>query len=49
MNPQKDITITKQAPEQLTEDKDSLWTLGSPMITLKTESPNVLTATNMGI
>jgi len=31
------------------EDEDNLWTLGSPMTTLKTESPNVLTATNIGI
>ena len=31
------------------EGKDSLWTSESPMTTLKTENPNILTATNMGI
>ena len=30
-------------------DEDNLWTLGSPMTTLKIGSPNASTATNMSI
>ena len=49
MNPQKDATITKLVLKQYTESKVSLWTLESPMTTLKTENPNILTATNIGM
>jgi len=31
------------------ENKDNLWTLRSPMTTLKMGSPNASTATNIGI
>ena len=48
MSLQKNNIITRQEQEQLTEGKVSLWTLGSPMITLKMGSPNALITTNMG-
>ena len=49
MNPQKDDTITKQAPEQHMEDGDNQWILESPMTTLKTGSRSASIATNMDI
>ena len=47
MNPQRDTTITRQAPEQYTEDEDNQWTLESPMITSKTESLSASTVTSI--
>jgi len=41
--------IIRQEQEQLIEDEDNLWTLESPMTTLKIGSPNASTATNMDI
>jgi len=49
MNPQRDGTITRQAPEQYMEDEDNLWTLGSPTRTSRMGSPSVLIATSMVI
>ena len=49
MNPQKDDTITKQAPEQHMEDGDNQWILESPMTTLKMGSRSVSIATNTDI
>ena len=49
MNPQRDGTITRQAPEQYMEDEDNLWTLGSPTRTSRMRSPSVLIVTSMVI
>jgi len=38
--------ITRQEQKQLTEDEISLWTLGSPITTLKMGSPNTSIATS---
>jgi len=46
MNPQREDMITRQALEQYMENKDNLWTLGSPMRTSKTESPSTSIATS---
>ena len=49
MSPQRDGMITKQVLEQHMEDEDNPWTLGSPMKTSKTGSPNTSIATSMVI
>jgi len=49
MSPQKNATITKQAPELYMVNGDNQWTLEGPIRTLKIESPSASTATNMGI
>ena len=36
MSPQKDNTITRQEQKQLTEGEVSLWTLGSPNVSIAT-------------
>ena len=46
MSPQKNITITKPAPQQLMEDEDNQWILERPMITLRMESPSVSITTS---
>jgi len=47
MNPQKDTTTTRQAPEQCMVDKDNQWTLEGPMRISKTGSLSASIATNM--
>jgi len=49
MNPQRDAMITRQALEQLMEDENNLWILGSPITTLKMGSPSASTAINTDI
>jgi len=49
MSPQKDVMTTKLAPEQLMEDKDNQWILGSPMIISRMGSPSASIATSMVI
>ena len=46
MNPQKDVMTIRLASEQLTEDEDNQWILGSPMIISRMGSPSVSIATN---
>jgi len=49
MNPQRDITITKQIPEQHTEEENNPWTLGSLMETSRIGSPSASITTSMVI
>jgi len=46
MSPQRDVTITRQAPEQHMVDEDNQWTLESPTRTLKMGSLSALIATS---
>ena len=47
MNSWKEDMITRPALEQLMEDEDNQWTLGSPMTISKTGSPSASTATSI--
>jgi len=49
MSPQKDDTITKQAPEQHMEKENNQWILESPMTISKMGSLSASIATNMDI
>jgi len=49
MNPWKKDMTTRPALEQLMEDEDNQWTLGSPMIISKMEGPSASTTTSMAI
>ena len=49
MSPQKDEIIIRQEQKQHMEDEDSLWTLESPTIILRTESLSASTTTSIGI
>jgi len=49
MSPQKDNTITKQAPEQHMEEENNQWILESPMTISKMGSLSASIATNTNI
>jgi len=49
MNPWKKDMTTRPALEQLMENEDNQWTLGSPMIISKMGSPSASTATSTAI
>jgi len=49
MSPQKEDTITKQAPEQHMEEEDNQWILGSPTTISKMGSLSASIATSTDI